>query len=126
MRTMSTSRSARQRQPQRRVRGAQGPARGAAGAARRLAVRAAAMSCSMQFIRGVEEPTVPEVKLTRSRDGGQGTATLYFEKPAVFENTGEAGEITGLYMIDDEGEMSTVRGPPPPRARGATPPRTAG
>ena len=63
----------------------------------------------MQFIRGVEEPTVPEVKLTRSRDGGQGTATLYFEKPAVFENTGEAGEITGLYMIDDEGEMSTVR-----------------
>ena len=63
----------------------------------------------MQFIKGVEEPTVPEVKLTRSKDGAQGTAIFYFEKPAVFENSGEMGEITGLYMIDDEGEMSTVR-----------------
>jgi len=77
-------------------------------ASRRRVVVAAAAECSMQFIKGVEEPTVPEVKLTRSRDGAQGTATLYFEKPAVFENTGEMGEITGLYMIDNEGEMSTV------------------
>ena len=75
---------------------------------RRVQVAAAA-NCSIQFIKGVEEPTVPDVKLTRSRDGGQGTAIFYFEKPAVFENSGEAGEITGLYMIDDEGEMSTVR-----------------
>merc|ERR1712178_574645 len=69
---------------------------------RRVQVAAAA-NCSIQFIKGVEEPTVPDVKLTRSRDGGQGTAIFYFEKPAVFENSGEAGEITGLYIIDDEG-----------------------
>lgn len=75
---------------------------------RRKIVIASASLCSMQFIKGVEEPTVPEVKLTRSKDGAQGTAIFYFEKPAVFENSGEMGEITGLYMIDDEGEMSTV------------------
>ena len=66
------------------------------------------MASSLQFIKGVEEPSVPDVKLTRSRDGSNGTATFVFGEPAVLSTTEEVGEITGLYMIDDEGTIQTV------------------
>ena len=62
----------------------------------------------MQFIKGLDEPSVPDVKLTRSKDGSSGTATFIFEAPTVFESSEERGDITGLYMVDDEGEISTV------------------
>jgi|TARA_B100000519_G_scaffold156396_1_gene137779 photosystem II protein len=48
------------------------------------------------------------VKLTKSRDGTSGTAFFTFENPDVFE--GASGDITGMYMADEEGEMTTVRG----------------
>ena len=35
--------------------------------------RVVAMASSMQFIKGIDEPTIPDVKLTRSRDGSSGT-----------------------------------------------------
>lgn len=46
-------------------------------AVRPASVRAArpqvtCMASSMQFIKGIDEPTIPEVKLTRSRDGSSG------------------------------------------------------
>lgn len=65
-------------------------------------------AASLQFIRGISEPTVPEVKLMRSRTGTSGSALFIFDKPSVFEASGELGEITGLFMIDDEGELSTT------------------
>ena len=65
-------------------------------------------AATLEFIKGVEEPTVPDVKLTRSRDGTSGTATFIFDSPAVFEASSELGDITGLYMTDDEGTISTV------------------
>ena len=49
----------------------------------------------MQFVKGVEEPSVPDVKLTRSKDGSSGTATFVFDQPAVFEASSELGDITG-------------------------------
>ena len=58
--------------------------------------------------QGVKELTIPDVKLTRSKDGSSGTATFVFNEPAVFEASGELGDITGLYLIDAEGELSTV------------------
>jgi photosystem II 13kDa protein len=60
----------------------------------------------IQFSKGVTEDVVPDVKLTRSKDGTNGTATFYFESPKALamENT---SEITGMYMIDEEGEIST-------------------
>ena len=58
--------------------------------------------------QGVKEPSVPDVKLTRSKDGASGTATFTFAEPAVFEASGEMGDITGLYLVDAEGEISTV------------------
>lgn len=75
-------------------------------APRRLQV--AAMAAKVQFIKGVEEPTIPDVRLTRSRDGSSGVATFTFQNPAVFDASSEVGDITGLYMIDDEGELVTV------------------
>ena len=38
--------------------------------------RVVAMASSMQFIKGIDEPTIPDVKLTRSRDGSSGTGAL--------------------------------------------------
>jgi Psb28 protein len=62
----------------------------------------------LQFIRGISEPTVPDVKLTRAKDGSSGTATFVFAEPSVFEASEDLGDITGLYMRDAEGELSTV------------------
>lgn len=75
----------------------------------------------MQFIRGVPEPSVPEVQLTRAKDGSSGTATFVFGDPSVFEASEDLGEITGLYMVDPEGMLETVdvQVPPPPGRPGA-------
>ena len=50
-----------------------------------------------------------EVSLTRSRDGTTGTATFRFEFPKVFglNDVWENGLITGLWLRDEEGEIST-------------------
>ena len=51
---------------------------------------------------------MPDVKLTRAKDGSSGTATFVFAEPSVFEASEDLGDITGLYMRDAEGELSTV------------------
>lgn len=66
------------------------------------------MKTAMEFIRGVDEPCVPDVRLTRSKDGSAGTAYFTFQNPNVFEASSEMGDITGLYMVDDEGVLNTV------------------
>lgn len=66
------------------------------------------LATTLEFIKGIVEPTIPDVKLTRSRDGTSGTATFSFENPAIFDASSELGDITGLYMTDDEGTISTV------------------
>jgi photosystem II protein len=66
------------------------------------------LAASLEFIKGIQEPTIPDVKLTRSRDGASGTATFVFENPAIFEASSELGDITGLYMTDEEGTIATV------------------
>ncbi len=60
----------------------------------------------IQFSKGISEEVVPEIRLTRSRNGESGTATFHFNAPKVLgrENT---EEITGMYLIDDEGEIVT-------------------
>lgn len=59
----------------------------------------------IQFIKGVDEEAIPDVKLSRSQDGANGIAKFYFDKPTVFDFY--QGEITGMYLIDEEGELST-------------------
>eukprot|EP00798_Chlamydomonas_sp_ICE-L_P002052 gene2052-18230_t len=69
----------------------------------------AANAASMQFIEGVDEPCTPEVKLMKSRTGGSGSATFVFQEPSVFQASGTGmGEITGLFLVDDEGTLSTT------------------
>merc|ERR1711963_356590 len=70
--------------------------------------RVTSMAATMEFIKGIKEPCIPDVKLTRARDGSSGTATFTFAQPSVFEAGNELGEITGLYMNDDEGTISSV------------------
>ncbi|ADI63166.1 photosystem II reaction center protein Psb28 [Trichormus azollae] len=60
----------------------------------------------IQFSRGVDEVVVPDVRLTRSRSGDQGTATFIFTNPQIL-GQGSTDEITGMYMIDEEGEILT-------------------
>lgn len=60
----------------------------------------------IQFSRGITENSVPDVRLTRSKDGSQGTATFYFDKPKALDGT-NTEDITGMYMIDEEGEIVT-------------------
>lgn len=59
----------------------------------------------IQFSRGVKEEVVPQVRLTRSRDGQQGTATFYFQNPKILDND-STDEITGMYLVDEEGEIT--------------------
>lgn len=61
---------------------------------------------SIQFSRGVNEETVPDVHLTRAKDGSTGTATFRFDSPQAF-NQDNAEDITGMYLIDEEGEIVT-------------------
>ena len=64
------------------------------------------MGAAIQFFRGVDEPVVPDIRLTRSRDGRTGQATFVFEEPAALAPE-TMGDITGMFMLDEEGEMVT-------------------
>ncbi|WP_413164139.1 photosystem II reaction center protein Psb28 [Capilliphycus salinus ALCB114379] len=61
---------------------------------------------TIQFARGVDEEKIPDVRLTRSRDKSQGTATFYFDNPDALSKE-FSDEITGMYLIDEEGELLT-------------------
>jgi photosystem II protein len=60
----------------------------------------------IQFSRGNNEDVIPEVRLTRSRTGDSGTATFIFTNPKALDQ-GVTDDITGMYMIDEEGEIIT-------------------
>jgi photosystem II protein len=58
----------------------------------------------IQFSKGIKETVIPEVRLTRSRSGESGTARFRFEAPKVLDSD-RTDEITGMYLIDEEGEI---------------------
>lgn len=60
----------------------------------------------IQFSRGIDEEVIPDVRLTRSRDGSNGTATFFFQNPKAL-SSGNTEEITGMFMVDEEGELVT-------------------
>lgn len=64
------------------------------------------MVARIQFARGIDEDVIPDVRITRSKDGSNGTATFYFQSPKALSSNMTEG-ITGMYLIDDEGEIST-------------------
>ncbi|KAL5990276.1 Photosystem II reaction center Psb28 protein [Asimina triloba] len=63
---------------------------------------------TIQFIQGTDEQTIPDVRLTKSRDGTNGVATFIFDEPSLFDSSSELGDITGFYMIDEEGMLQSV------------------
>jgi photosystem II protein len=60
----------------------------------------------IQFSRGITEDVVPDVRVTRARDGSNGKATFYFQNPRALAQDSTA-DITGMYLIDEEGELTT-------------------
>ncbi|KAL1528198.1 hypothetical protein AB1Y20_009557 [Prymnesium parvum] len=63
----------------------------------------------IEFIVGVPEPCVPDVSLTRSRDGSTGVATFTFDNPSFLAAASqELGETTGMYLKDNEGTMKST------------------
>ncbi|MBD1852387.1 photosystem II reaction center protein Psb28 [Leptolyngbya sp. GB1-A1] len=60
----------------------------------------------IQFSRGITEDVIPDVRVTRSRDGSNGKATFYFQNPRALAQDSTA-DITGMYLIDEEGELAT-------------------
>jgi len=68
----------------------------------------------IQFYPGIFEPCIPNVKLTRARDGSNGIAYFEFDRPSMFDSKETAEEvvskdaITAMRMLDEEGEISTT------------------
>nr|WCH56215.1 photosystem II protein psb28 [Calliblepharis sp.] len=63
---------------------------------------------NIQFIQGINETIIPEIQLTRSKDGSTGTATFRFNDPDILKaDMQEKGHITGMYLNDKEGSMIT-------------------
>jgi len=63
-------------------------------------------AAAIQFFRGVDEPVVPDIRLTRSRDGRTGQAMFVFEQPDALAPE-SMGDITGMFMVDEEGMLVT-------------------
>ena len=63
-------------------------------------------NATIQFFKGLDELVVPQIRLTRSKDGRTGQAIFVFEQPEALSQDAN-GEITGMYLIDEEGELST-------------------
>lgn len=66
------------------------------------------MIAHIQFIKGINEKNLPDIRLTRSRDGSTGTATFRFKNSNILDKSlALTGEITGMYMIDKEGVLES-------------------
>ena len=63
-------------------------------------------TATIRFLEDVAEPCVPEIRLTRSRDGRTGQAFFSFDQPDALSQEGK-GEITGMFLIDEEGELAS-------------------
>lgn len=66
------------------------------------------MTATIQLARGMDEEA-SDVRLTRSKDGTTSTATFIFKEPKCMgdDNGSGGGDITGMFMIDEEGELVT-------------------
>ena len=63
-------------------------------------------NATIRFLEGVDELSIPEIRLTRSRDGKTGQALFTFEEPQALTSVKD-GSIKGMSMFDEEGEMRT-------------------
>ena len=61
---------------------------------------------AIQFFRGVDEPVVPDIRMTRSRDGRTGQAIFVFDQPDALAPE-SMGDIGGMYLVDEECQLVT-------------------
>ena len=61
---------------------------------------------AIQFFRGVDEAGVPDIRMTRSRDGRTGQAIFVFDQPDALAPE-SMGDIGGMYLVDEEGQLVT-------------------
>ena len=55
----------------------------------------------IQFFNGVDEKVIPEIRLTKSKDGEAGQAFFRFNNPDALLSD-DFKEIQGMYLIDEE------------------------
>jgi photosystem II protein len=60
----------------------------------------------IQFSKGLRETVVPDIRLSRTKSGDKGSAKFYFQEPMILGKN-QTEEITGMYLIDEEGEIVT-------------------
>ncbi len=63
-------------------------------------------TATIQFLKGIDETVIPEIRLSRSKDGRTGRALFIFEQPKAL-TAEQMGEIKGMFLIDEEGELVT-------------------
>ena len=61
---------------------------------------------AIQFFNGVDEKVVPQIRITKSKDGQAGQAYFRFENPAALLSD-NFKEIQGMYLLDEEGRITT-------------------
>jgi photosystem II 13kDa protein len=64
------------------------------------------IKATIQLARGFAEQA-DDVKISRAKDGSTSVATFFFETPVCMTEEAGGAEISGMYMIDDEGEIVT-------------------
>ena len=61
---------------------------------------------AIQFFNGFDEEVIPEIRLTKSKDGEVGQAFFRFNSPDALLSD-NFKEIQGMYLIDEEGKITT-------------------
>ena len=60
----------------------------------------------IQFLNGINEEVIPEIRLTKSKDGETGQAFFRFENPTALTSD-KFKESQGMNLIDEEGQLET-------------------
>jgi photosystem II protein len=65
------------------------------------------MNAKIQFIKGLDEKYLPDIRLTRSRDGSTGTATFRFTNPNILDKIRQKKVKLQECILDEEGTLET-------------------
>ena len=61
---------------------------------------------AIQFFNGVDEKVIPQIRLTKSKDGYAGQAFFRFDYPEALLSD-NFKDIQGMYLLDEEGLITT-------------------
>tara|TARA_Y100001968_G_scaffold233632_1_gene216616 strand:+ start:844 stop:1200 length:357 start_codon:yes stop_codon:yes gene_type:complete len=61
---------------------------------------------SIQFFNGIDEKVIPQIRLTKSKDGQAGQALFRFDNPEALKSD-KFKDIQGMYLVDEEGQIIT-------------------